>query len=205
MSEGIKGAIVNRLHQHVEKLEDLLQAIVMTAWKESDFLHKATPASLGHHHAYSWGLLRHTLEVADDVAEITRPHDRNVLMASALLHDVAKVYDYEVKDYFTGQELPKRHLFVEKRADVTTVWRTTDYYKQIHHVQGSYGLFMVQAVKFGLKSDVMNAIGHAILAHHGPKVEWGSNVEPQTLEAVLLHQADYLSAHFGPSKDKLKL
>lgn len=203
MSQGIKGEVVDRLHRHVEKLDDLLQAIVLKTWNESNFLHKETPASLSKHHAYTWGLLRHTLEVADNLAGVTMLHNRNVSMTAALLHDVAKVYDYSLKDFFDGQELPKHHLFVEKRANIATAWVTTDYYQQIHHVQGSYGLFMVQAMKFGLRTELMDEIGHAILAHHGRR-DWGAAVEPQTLEAVLVHQADYLSAHFGYSKKALR-
>ena len=36
--------------------------------------------------------------------------------------------------------------------------------------------------------------------HHGLR-EWGSPVEPQTLEALLLHQADLLSAQYGATKE----
>jgi 3'-5' exoribonuclease len=40
---------------------------------------------------------------------------------------------------------------------------------------------------------------HCILSHHGRK-DWGSPVEPATLEALVLHQADMLSAKFGATK-----
>ena len=39
-----------------------------------------------------------------------------------------------------------------------------------------------------------------ILAHHGPVREWGSPEAPRTLEALIPHQADMLSASYGATK-----
>lgn len=45
-----------------------------------------------------------------------------------------------------------------------------------------------------------HAVVHCILAHHGPVREWGSPEAPKTLEALILHQADMLSASYGATK-----
>ena len=44
-----------------------------------------------------------------------------------------------------------------------------------------------------IPAELVNQVGHCILAHHGHK-EWGSPVEPITTEARILHFADDLSA-----------
>jgi 3'-5' exoribonuclease len=41
----------------------------------------------------------------------------------------------------------------------------------------------------GLDAPCVERLTHAILAHHGRK-EWGAPVEPQTVEAWLVHLAD---------------
>jgi hypothetical protein len=47
------------------------------------------------------------------------------------------------------------------------------------------------------------SVEHAILAHHGWK-EWGSPVEPQTVEVQILHFADMLSCQYGAGADRTK-
>lgn len=184
-----------------------LGELVRIAWYDTKFLVARTPGSLGHHHAYEGGLLVHTLEVCDLALTASNHHpnaDRTWLLTAALLHDVGKVYDYQVKGYFAGQDIPRRFLQVSKGENETIGWGLADYYKEIHHVQGSYGVMMHAAAQCGIPphDKRLQAVGHAILAHHGPVPGWGSNIEPKSLEAVLLHQADYLSAHFGATKEK---
>lgn len=151
------------------------------------------PASLSFHHAYEGGLLAHTVEVADYALGSAIPGtDTNVLIAAALWHDYSKVEEY----YRIGG--PGRHDSIDDFAQPVE-WKHTDYGKRIHHIQGSAIAFTLAATESGVRHEVIDAVVHCILAHHGRR-EWGSPVEPQTLEALLLHQADLISAKYGKTK-----
>lgn len=143
------------------------------------------PASMGKHHNYPGGLAVHTCEVASFYAYIPK-FDRQSFIVAAIWHDYMKVLEYRV----------------EKTNEYgNPVFAHTEYYDTIHHVSGSYAAFVEAAHAVGVEEELIQKIGHAILAHHGRK-EWGSPVEPKTQEAYILHAADMWSAHFGPGKEK---
>jgi 3'-5' exoribonuclease len=52
---------------------------------------------------------------------------------------------------------------------------------------------MTIAKDYILSEELKTSVGHCILAHHG-RQEWGSPIEPQTVEAMIIHYADMLSA-----------
>ena len=53
-----------------------------------------------------------------------------------------------------------------------------------------------QLKPFFISNDMYSAVEHCILAHHG-KLEWGSPVLPQTIEANIVHIADLLSSQIN--------
>lgn len=134
------------------------------------------------HHNYPGGLAVHTCEVAHtavamqgDTWVMLKPVNEDVLITAAIFHDFMKILDYDE----AGKE--------------------TSYQKLIRHVSGSYAAFEKQASFCGIENHLREQIGHCILAHHGRK-EWGSPIEPQTVEAQMLHFADMLSMGFGAGK-----
>lgn len=183
--------------------EEKLRLTVMDCIAKRELLTTGCPASLGHHHAYERGLLVHTVEVAKYCVQIAKtvdlekPVDMSILIAAALIHDLEKTKEYVLRTYYEGQQIPNRHLTSKKGDGYKEVWVYSDYGNRIHHIQGSYGLFMASAAHYGVSDEVQEAVGHAVLAHHGPNKDWGSPVKPQTAEALILHQADSLSAFHG--------
>lgn len=145
------------------------------------------PASLSHHHAYTGGLAEHTLEVLrylNPWTVVLKPNV-DVLITAAVWHDYMKIREYVCDD------------FPSKGS-----WSHADdgFGDQIGHISAGAIRFHEAAVRFGVATDLWDQVIHCILAHHGRR-EWGSPVEPQTLEALLLHQADLLSARFGETKE----
>jgi 3'-5' exoribonuclease len=79
--------------------------------------------------------------------------------------------------------------------------RKTSYRNLVRHVAGSHAEFVRRMEKHRhmfSEERYMN-IEHTILAHHGRK-ECGSPIEPQTVEAYILHYADMYSVKFGPGR-----
>lgn len=175
------------------------------------------PASLSHHHAYEGGLLAHTVEVCDIALGmssltcnqgLTKPwakHD--ILIAAALWHDVMKTEEYVVADWSGVKQshLDKtRHLTKMCDTHNFDVWikdeaRVKMFGHHEHIIAGAMH-FQMRAYINNVHTDTIDAVTHCILAHHGRK-EWGSPVEPQTIEALILHQADLLSARYGATKE----
>lgn len=171
------------------------------------------PASLSFHHAYEGGLLAHTVEVCDISAgmkgtafdyECYTPPDMDILTTAALFHDLLKMEEYRFFWDWPANVVGQRLVVVpgKDESGLQKFWtHTDDYGKRIGHICGSAAQFQTTAVNCGVDRTIIDAVVHCILAHHGRK-EWGSPVEPQTLEALILHQADMLSAKFGATKDK---
>lgn len=113
--------------------------------------------------------------------------DRECLAVAAIYHDAMKIRDYSI-DTETGiiTKQPYRDL--------------------IRHVSGSHAFFIQNEALLisnglgRLTQEQTDKIAHCILSHHGRK-EWGSPVEPQSLEAYILHTADMFSYQFGRNKN----
>jgi 3'-5' exoribonuclease len=133
------------------------------------------PAAKRMHHAYTGGLLEHTLSVVRACDLLSRQYtylNRDLLIAGALLHDIGKLVEMqsELSTEYTTCGLLVGHIpvgseMVAKAADAIPDFPET--------------------LKWQLQ--------HFVLSHHG-KFEFGSPVLPSTLEALVLHSVDYLDA-----------
>ena len=140
-----------------------------------------TPGAVRGHHAKLGGLLLHVCEVASigqQMAKTMRKANVDLVVAGALLHDVGKVEAYTVDAKGLGYD-PRNHL--------------------IGHVVLGCLMFTerVAAARAGgscmLTDAQVTELQHMILSHHG-SLEFGSPVQPMTVEAELLHWADETSA-----------
>lgn len=143
------------------------------------------PAAEKNHHAWEGGLAEHTLsmlQVADRLAEhynvfYNAGISTSMLFAGIFLHDLGKIYDYQ-RDGFAW----KRTLVGELRGHISTCQ------------------LMIHDAANQCEGDVSKRtvllLEHLVLSHHG-KNEWGSPIEPRTLEAHVLHQIDYLDSRMN--------
>jgi 3'-5' exoribonuclease len=138
-------------------------------------------SSKSHQHHYGdGGLLRHTAEVIElcqKSAEFSFLHKKevemNVLLLSALFHDVGKLWDYTKNE--SGE------------------WVGTEHKRNIHHISRSAIEWNLIASRHNIPQDLIDKVTHCILSHHGQR-EWGSPVAPRSREAWILHLCDGLSA-----------
>ena len=136
---------------------------------------KAHSAAKTVHHGFSGGLLEHTLSVTrmcDYFATSYSILNRDLLLSSAILHDIGKVKelsDFPDNDY-------------------------TDEGQLIGHIVIG-GEMINDAIRSipGFPEKLAHELKHCIVAHHG-ELEYGSPKKPALAEAVALNMADSTDA-----------
>lgn len=139
------------------------------------------PAATGIHHNIQNGLLIHTAEVANlafsiGLASINRYEfiNMDVILASAILHDIGKVKTYSL------------NVFGEPQSSTLE--------KTIGHLY--YSMELVSRIAREKQYNILvDEILHCIAAHHG-KAELGLQ-DPKTPEALIVASADYISSRNG--------
>ena len=152
---------------------------------------KTQTAATTMHQAYRYGLYEHSVQVADIAHYGTttwcKEADGDIVIAASLLHDIGKIVEYD--DPMTRQLTTVGKLFGNTTLSYVMA---RDLFKDSGELVGKV-----------FDRELVYGILHAILAHHGRK-EWGSPVEPQTIEALLVHQADQFSSRIGGFQRLLK-
>ncbi|MCL1988843.1 MAG: HD domain-containing protein [Firmicutes bacterium] len=127
------------------------------------------------HHNYMGGLLEHTIavvEICDFLGKRYKDVDHDILIAAAILHDIAKVFELSA--------MPSNEY--------------TDDGQMLGHIYMGAELVAIESAKIpNFPHTLKSLLQHAILAHHG-EYEFGSPKLPMTLEAHILHSADNLDA-----------
>ncbi|MCX7797121.1 MAG: HD domain-containing protein [Melioribacter sp.] len=153
-------------------LKELLDKI-FTQERLNSFI--KAPAGISIHHAYLHGLLEHTLElvkICDLMCTIHPEINRDLLITGAILHDFGKIEELNFESSFDYTD--KGRLFG-------------------HIVIGALELEKAISTIENFPEGLKNQLIHLILSHQG-KYEYASPVIPKTLEAIVLYQADELSA-----------
>jgi 3'-5' exoribonuclease len=167
------------LHVQEPFVRELLQRLTTV---HADKL-RIWPAAQTIHHAYRSGFLEHILGVARSALVLGTAYgaNRDLLTAGAILHDIGKLEELHYD-------------------------RTTSYSREgnlVGHVM--LGAMMVRAAAAAIPSfpDVLRTqIEHLIVSHHGQR-EFGSPVEPMTIEAIILAVADDLDAKINQVKQAM--
>jgi 3'-5' exoribonuclease len=154
-----------------------LQKLLNAFFDDQEFLRRfsETPGAKLWHHPYLSGLLEHTISVlrlCQAAAALYPLAAEDLLLTSALIHDVGKTQEFEWGTYidYTDQGRLLGHIVLGDRLIAD----------KISQIDGF-------PVELGMR------LRHAILSHHG-SLEQGSPVVPQTLEALILYHADQMDA-----------
>ncbi len=145
------------------------------------------PAAEKLHHAMNGGLLYHTLSIvrlAEAVSAVYPCIDRELLLAGAILHDIAKLREYTVNaagmvDGHTLEGMLLGHLVM----GAEDVGRKCD--------------------KLGIPAEKKYLLQHMLISHHG-KLEFGAAVRPSFIEAEVLSQLDLFDANIYEMADAVK-
>lgn len=164
-----------------------LSAVLALFFDDEDFRARfeQCPASIRGHHAKLGGLLKHTTEVAAIARAVARTSaaDQDVVLAGVLFHDIGKldsyswdgIFEYTVTGSLLGHVVLGALMF-EERLRAQPEAPCTEEERMV--------------------------LLHTILSHHG-HLEFGSPVQPMTLEAEVLHWADNASAKTSSLADVL--
>lgn len=132
------------------------------------------PAAQFVHHAYRGGLLEHVLKMSAVGVSLARLYeaDPNLVLAGVLLHDIGKLEELEyecVTRYSTAGNL-LGHITLGAQVVAT----------------------LADSIE-GFPEEMKIEVEHLVLSHHGSR-EFGSPVEPMTVEAFILAAVDDLDA-----------
>jgi 3'-5' exoribonuclease len=142
------------------------------------------PAAQIVHHAYRGGFLEHVLAVARVALPVAEVYgaNRDVVTAGAILHDIGKLQelDYDLSASYSREGNLVGHI--------------------------ALGLVMVRSATAaieGFPELLRTQIEHLVVSHHGQK-QFGSPVEPMTVEALILSAADDLDAKINQVRQALQ-
>ena len=146
---------------------------------------KIVSAAKRMHHYKRSGLLRHVKEMLDlalFVQKIYPTANKDLLIAGIIYHDIMKVEEYQYSNGLAEDFSKKGFLF--------------------GHIFLGAELPKKYVSDEEAASEEIEMLQHIILSHHG-KLEWGSPVEPATIEAVIVHYVDNLDAKVYAFSDEL--
>ena len=140
-------------------------------------------ASISFHYNYQHGLLEQTVSLIKIAKLLAKNYAVNsdLLLTGACLHQIGKLYSINVG--FSDEKNDSKRLFGNAILSRDVVSKYIDKIKKF-------------------PEDDKIQLEHLILSYQGRR-EWQSPVEPQTIEAVLLHTINYMDSHVNfMSKDE---
>ena len=171
--------MTKELYGYIDTIKDkYIKALLQEIFNNNEDVKnciKTHSAARSMHHSYLGGLVEHTLsvtQICDFMAGRYKNVNRDLLVATAMLHDIAKVKElsqFPLNDY-------------------------TDDGQLLGHIVMGAELIHDASLKIeGFPKVLASLLKHSILAHHG-EYEFGSPELPKTIEAFILHCADNMDA-----------
>ncbi|MBQ1988373.1 MAG: HD domain-containing protein [Clostridia bacterium] len=161
-----------------------LKTIVTEILKDNRMKLLYWPAAFKLHHAVRGGLLLHSLSIvrlAQNVCKIYPFVDSELLISGAILHDIAKLSEFEVADtgVATGYSIEGNLL---------------------GHLAMGAVVINKYAEKLGISRKTAMLLEHMCLSHHG-EPEFGAAVRPMFIEAELLSELDLMDSRVYEMKE----
>lgn len=145
------------------------------------------PAAFKLHHAVRGGLLLHTLSIvrlAQNVCKIYPYVDEELLISGAILHDIAKLSEFDVAD--TG---------------IATGYSVEG--NLLGHLAMGAMVIDKFAEKLGINKKTAMLLEHMVLSHHG-EPDFGAAVRPSFIEAELLSELDLMDSRMYEMLEAVK-
>jgi 3'-5' exoribonuclease len=178
LPEGNKQNLVLELEEIIGLVENkFLKSLLGLFFKDKKIFEdfNKSAAAVKYHHAYSGGLIEHSVKVAKNCIMVSGNYpdlNKDLLIAGALLHDIGKI-----EEYYTGLTI-----------------KITDEGNLLGHIAMGYGMVREKVKEIeGFPDKTAKELLHIIISHHGYK-EFGSPRVPETPEAFVVYHMDHLDA-----------
>lgn len=188
-SAGFSGEeMYNELYRLADGFNDQnLKLIVTEILKDNRLKLLYWPAAFKLHHAVRGGLLLHSLSIvrlAEGVCKIYPFVDRELLISGAILHDIAKLCEFEVADtgIATGYSIEGNLL---------------------GHLAMGAMVIEKYAQKLGIDKKTAMLLEHMVLSHHG-EPDFGAAVRPSFIEAELLSELDLMDSRIYEMREAVQ-
>ncbi|MCX6347118.1 MAG: HD domain-containing protein, partial [Actinobacteria bacterium] len=176
-------SLIAELKNYISDIKNSnIRTLLDSFFNDDKFFEKfcSATAAIKNHHAAVGGLLLHSVSVARICKFIAETYgksnkliDEDVLFCGSILHDVGKTDSYSVG---------------------MTIGINEEEENLVSHISLGYGMILMKMEKINdFPENLKREILQIILSHHGVK-EYGSPVEPQTLEAIIVYNADRFDA-----------
>jgi len=154
--------------------DSFLRELLLRITQQYETQLRVWPAAQVVHHAYRGGFLEHILKIAAVGRTLAEAYGANadLVVAGAVLHDIGKLQELEYD----------RAVSYSRDGNL------------VGHI--TLGVMMVRETLAGITGfpdDLRTQLEHLVVSHHGSR-EFGSPVEPMTIEAFILAMADDLDA-----------
>jgi 23S rRNA maturation-related 3'-5' exoribonuclease YhaM len=174
---------LNELYLRIDSLHDEKHIVPVKDYilKYMDSF-RICPGSIKHHHSYTGGLVKHTIEVIDialDIWKSIKQHavsqkvTYNDVLLVSVLHDIGKINEYNIEE---------RDVFTER-----LIWKYVSKWPVFPHSTWVVIDFLRECPNILEEKHI-----EAILSHHGGWSKTG--VECNSLLATILHSADLISS-----------
>lgn len=163
--------------------DPLIHEITRTIYEKYKSRFVKFPAATNNHHTFTGGLLYHTvcmMRVGLDLSKRYPSVNKDYILAGIALHDAAKVMEY------TSFSAPKYSVPGEFIGHISMSSMLVD--REVQTIIAERGEKLTT-----LENEAVYQLQHCILSHHG-RQEWGSPVEPKTLEAHIIHLIDMIDS-----------
>lgn len=181
-------AMYNALFEIASGFEDKeLSLLVTTILNDRRLALLYWPAAFKLHHAIRGGLLLHTLSIVrlcEKLCGIYTFVNKELLISGAILHDIAKIDEFEVADSGIATGYSVKGNLIGHLAEGAIIVRET-------------------ANRCGVSEETSNLIEHMLLSHHGDP-EFGAAVRPMFMEAEILSELDMLDARIYEMKEAVE-
>jgi 3'-5' exoribonuclease len=178
----------SELIEAMEAMQDLLiRTLSEKIFSKTRVRFRRAAAAFKVHHARRGGLLEHTasmVRLAKALVGCFPDANLDLIVFGTLFHDLGKIFACDVDDGFAAQTSITGELIGHIALGALMVSTTL-----LEITQADKALLAGRSFE-----EARAHILHVILAHHGTN-EHGSPVEPQTLEALIVHSIDSLDAH----------
>ncbi|MBT7903683.1 HD domain-containing protein [Candidatus Woesearchaeota archaeon] len=143
---------------------------------------KFSPAAMYVHHGWLGGLLEHSLSVVKLIVGLHKVHpnlDLDLLIAGAVLHDIGKLEEFEVK---TSIRVSKKGML-------------------LGHVSIGVDIVEKACTSVGIADELKMKLIHMIITHMG---EYGSSKTPSFPEAVAVYYCDQMDSRITQIETLIK-